>query len=119
MSVIQQSFIFKAPASYFLERENGRKTFYVMARKRDFSENLSSQQQQPKPIFPLRVSNTILARSAVAVFGLGFIDAGYSGDWTRIGVIPKDAEDLLKVAAFVVVPLCIFLIFSFSKEPET
>ena len=43
----------------------------TLAQKRDFSES----QQQP-PIFPLRVSNTILARSAVAVFALGFIDAG-------------------------------------------
>ena len=42
----------------------------------------------------------------------------YSGDWSRIGVISKENEDLLKFAAFIVVPLCIFLIFSISKEPE-
>jgi len=42
----------------------------------------------------------------------------YSGDWSRIGVISKETEDLLKLAAFVLVPFCIFLIFSFSREPE-
>lgn len=33
-------------------------------------------------------------------------------------MISKEAEDLLKIAAFIVVPLCIFLIFSFSSEPS-
>ncbi|KAD4180086.1 hypothetical protein E3N88_28677 [Mikania micrantha] len=57
----------------------------------------------------------ILSQAAVAVLGLGFIDAGYSGDWSRIGVISTENEDFLKVAAFVVVPLCIFIILSISK----
>ncbi|KAB2621741.1 hypothetical protein D8674_023923 [Pyrus ussuriensis x Pyrus communis] len=70
--------------------------------------------------FPLRVrvSNTVLPRAAVASFGFGFIDEGYSGDWSRIGAIAKESEELLKVTAFVVVPLCLFLIFFFSKEVE-
>lgn len=33
-------------------------------------------------------------------------------------MISKEAEDLLKVAAFVVVPLCIFAIISISKEQD-
>lgn len=33
-------------------------------------------------------------------------------------MISKESEDLLKVAAFVVVPLCVFLIISFFKEQE-
>ncbi|KAH9618770.1 hypothetical protein KSS87_008037 [Heliosperma pusillum] len=57
----------------------------------------------------------IIAQSAIAILGLGFVDAGYSGDWSRIGVISKETEDVLKIAAFVVVPLCLFLIFSLSK----
>ncbi|KAL8223110.1 hypothetical protein R6Q57_020509 [Mikania cordata] len=57
----------------------------------------------------------ILSQAAVAVLGLGFIDAGYSGDWSRIGVISTENEDFLKVAAFVVVPLCLFIILSISK----
>lgn len=43
----------------------------------------------------------------------------YSGDWSRIGAISKGDEDLLKIAAFVVVPLCIFAIFSISKDSES
>lgn len=33
-------------------------------------------------------------------------------------MISKESEDLLKIAAFVVVPLCLFLIFSFSEKVE-
>ncbi|XP_028062325.1 uncharacterized protein LOC114265709 [Camellia sinensis] len=49
-------------------------------------------------------SSTIIAQKRELVLGLGFIDARYSGDWSRIGVISKETEDLLKLAAFVVVP---------------
>ncbi|GMY35557.1 EUTSA_v10026581mg [Fagus crenata] len=118
MAVTEKSFIFNNLSfltSYPFAKTNGRKFGITLAKKRDLSENSSSQQEN---IFPLRVSNPILARSVVAVLGLGFIDSGYSGDWSRIGVISKEAEGLLKFAAFIVVPLCIFLIFSISKEPE-
>ncbi|XVE98630.1 hypothetical protein REPUB_Repub03eG0123100 [Reevesia pubescens] len=115
MLVIQKNFIFRGFDSYFLVgRRTNRRFVTKMSKRKDVGESSRSQQQ---PNFPLRVSNTILARSVVAVFGLGFIDAGYSGDWSRIGVISKEVEDLLKIAAFVVVPLCIFLVFSFSKDP--
>ncbi|XP_048431916.1 uncharacterized protein LOC125473298 [Pyrus x bretschneideri] len=72
-------------------------------------------------MFPLRVrvSNTVLPRAAVAAFGLRFINAGYSGDWSRTGAIAKESEELLKVAAFVVVPLCLFSFFSFPKKLST
>ncbi|KAH7861181.1 hypothetical protein Vadar_022703 [Vaccinium darrowii] len=103
--------------SYLVVKKHGRKSgsTKILAQKRDLEENSCKQEG---PIFPLRVSNTILAQSAVAVLGLGFIDAGYSGDWSRIGVISKETEVLLKLAAFVVVPLCLFLIISFSKKHE-
>ncbi|EPS64943.1 hypothetical protein M569_09846, partial [Genlisea aurea] len=52
----------------------------------------------------------------IGIFALGFIDAGYSGDWSRIGVISTETEDFLKAAAFVVVPLCIFAIISLSLK---
>ncbi|XP_040996951.1 uncharacterized protein LOC121242970 [Juglans microcarpa x Juglans regia] len=116
MLVTEKSFIFKGLTSYPFLKTNGREFGIKLASKRDLPENSTTTQQEN--IFPLRVSNPVLARSVVAVLGLGFIDAGYSGDWSRIGVISKETEDLLKLAAFVVVPLCIFLIFSFSKEPE-
>ena len=42
----------------------------------------------------------------------------YSGDWSRIGVISKESEELLKVGAFVVVPLCLFFILNLSQKEE-
>ncbi|KAL2455850.1 Tetratricopeptide repeat (TPR)-like superfamily protein [Abeliophyllum distichum] len=74
--------------------------------KKDFSEKSRKQ-------------NKILLQSAVGVFALGFIDAGYSGDWSRIGVISKDTEDLLKLAAFFVVPFLLPTIIEIVVEtPE-
>ncbi|XP_034700433.1 uncharacterized protein LOC117925519 [Vitis riparia] len=116
MLVTQDTFIFNTLPPYLFHIKNGTKFRPTLAQKRDASKNSSTQQQQS--ILPLRVSNTILARSAIAVLGLGFIDAGYSGDWSRIGVISKETEDFLKLSALLVVPLCLFLIFSISKEPE-
>ncbi|XP_019170849.1 PREDICTED: uncharacterized protein LOC109166340 [Ipomoea nil] len=83
----------------------------AFAEKRDLAEN-----NQQKPIFPIKLSKTLLAQSVLGVFALGFIDAGYSGDWSRIGVITKESEHLLKISAFFVVPLCLFLIFYSSKK---
>ncbi|KAJ7979571.1 DNA-directed RNA polymerase subunit beta, partial [Quillaja saponaria] len=114
LQATEKSFILSSLSSYLLGKKNGRK-FGTLAKKKELHDNSSSQQ---KPIFPLRLSKAILARSGIAVFGLGFIDAGYSGDWSRIGVISTETEDLLKIAAFLVVPLCIFLILSFPKEPN-
>jgi len=57
-------------------------------------------------------------------FGSGFMAMHkrcfrYSGDWSRIGVITPQTEDLLKLAAFLVVPLCIFLIFFLPSEQNS
>uniref|UniRef100_A0A0E0KAE2 DUF7887 domain-containing protein n=1 Tax=Oryza punctata TaxID=4537 RepID=A0A0E0KAE2_ORYPU len=62
------------------------------------------------------VSRGALLRSGAALFALGFIDAGYSGDWSRVGAISKDTEELLKLGAYAVVPLC--LAFVFLPSPE-
>ncbi|KAF8389258.1 hypothetical protein HHK36_025951 [Tetracentron sinense] len=115
MLITGKSFVSSNYLSPYLLKRNDRKCRCTVAKKQDFSENSKTQQE---PFFSFKVSNIFLARSAVAVFGLGFIDAGYSGDWSRIGVISRENEDLLKIAALVVVPLCLFLIFSFSKEQE-
>lgn len=48
-----------------------RKFHPTLAKKKDNE----SQQQQP-PFSSLRISNSNLARAAIGVFGLGFIDAG-------------------------------------------
>ncbi|KAL1210501.1 hypothetical protein V5N11_006824 [Cardamine amara subsp. amara] len=86
--------------------------FTIMSKRKDFPE-ISNEK---RPVLRIKVPNITLARSAIVVLGLGFIDAGYSGDWSRIGVISKETEELLKFAAFLVVPLCIFLSLSFSNE---
>nr|KYP51446.1 hypothetical protein KK1_026731 [Cajanus cajan] len=88
----------------------------MLAKRKEFQNNGKTQQ---RPFFPLRVSKSILVRGAIGVFGLGFVDAGYSGDWSRIGVITQQNEELLKVAAFLVVTLCIFLIFFLPSEPNS
>ncbi|AES92456.1 hypothetical protein MtrunA17_Chr4g0073501 [Medicago truncatula] len=82
-------------------------------KKDDVQDNNESQQQS---FLPLKVSKSNLARAAIGVFGLGFIDAGYSGDWSRIGVITQQNEELLKLAAFLVVPICVFFIFFLPNE---
>lgn len=96
----------------FLKTGGGLVT--VVSKKRDFTEK--PKPNGKRPLLQIKVPNTILARSAIAVLGLGFIDAGYSGDWSRIGVLSKETEELLKLAAFLVVPLCIFLGLSFSND---
>lgn len=74
MGAIERIFFFNNLVTSHLHlKRNGRKCVTLLAQKRDLSENSRTQQQLT---FPLRVPNTILARSVVAVFGLGFIDAG-------------------------------------------
>ncbi|ESW26849.1 hypothetical protein PHAVU_003G153300 [Phaseolus vulgaris] len=93
-----------------------RKFGTTLAKRKDFEENGKPQQ---RPFFPLRISKSIISRGAIGMFGLGFIDAGYSGDWSRIGVITPQSEELLKVAAFLVVPLCIFLVFFLPTDSNS
>uniref|UniRef100_A0ACD5TW15 Uncharacterized protein n=1 Tax=Avena sativa TaxID=4498 RepID=A0ACD5TW15_AVESA len=52
---------------------------------------------------------SVLLRAGAVLFALGFVDAGYSGDWSRIGAISRDTEELLKLGAYAVVPLCVAL----------
>ncbi|PAN50935.1 hypothetical protein GQ55_9G568300 [Panicum hallii var. hallii] len=65
------------------------------------------------------LSKSVLLRSGVALFALGFVDAGYSGDWSRIGAISKDTEELLRLGAYGVVPLSLALIFSLSQDSNS
>lgn len=54
-----------------------RRFWTTLAKKKDFQEKSEIQRHQ-QPFFPLRVSRSNLARAAIGVFGLGFIDAGLS-----------------------------------------
>ncbi|GMH16614.1 hypothetical protein Nepgr_018455 [Nepenthes gracilis] len=101
--------------SHHFLSQNGKKFTAITAQKRDSSKKSRIQKNST---FSVNVSSKLLAQSAIAVFGLGFVDAGYSGDWSRIGVISSASEEMLKIAAFAVVPVCLFLIFALSKEPD-
>ncbi|GFP94800.1 hypothetical protein PHJA_001624400, partial [Phtheirospermum japonicum] len=63
----------------FISNRNGIKPYVnppTLAKKNDFSEN--SSYKANKPMFPLKFSSSkILIQSAIGVFALGFIDAGY------------------------------------------
>uniref|UniRef100_A0A2P2JBY8 DUF7887 domain-containing protein n=2 Tax=Rhizophora mucronata TaxID=61149 RepID=A0A2P2JBY8_RHIMU len=116
MGVIERSSLFSNLACHLHVKRNGQKGLTARAKKPgDLPENSKAQQLH---IFTLRVPTPVFARSAVAMFGLGFVDAGYSGDWSRIGAISKEMEDFLKVAAFVVVPFCVFLVLSISRTEK-
>uniref|UniRef100_J3LLB2 DUF7887 domain-containing protein n=1 Tax=Oryza brachyantha TaxID=4533 RepID=J3LLB2_ORYBR len=43
----------------------------------------------------------------------------YSGDWSRIGAISKDTEELLKLGAYAVVPLCVAFVFLPSSQDSS
>ncbi|KAG9439745.1 hypothetical protein H6P81_019910 [Aristolochia fimbriata] len=78
-----------------------RKASRISPLKLSKNQNFDEKSETQNPFFPLRVSKTLLLQSAVALFGLGFIDAGYSGDWSRIGVISRETEELLKTGAYL------------------
>ncbi|KAL8488677.1 hypothetical protein ACS0TY_024360 [Phlomoides rotata] len=88
----------------------------ILATKKDYSENSIKSKKAP---LTLKLSKSrVILQSGIGVVALGFIDAGYSGDWSRIGAISRETEELLKSAAFLVIPFCIFLIFSLSKKDQ-
>eukprot|EP01018_Ginkgo_biloba_P037521 Gb_31849 [translate_table: standard] len=66
--------------------------------------------------FSFPFSNKLLLQVALGVFALGFIDAGYSGDWSRIGVISKETEEVLQSAAYFIVPVSLGLILYLSHK---
>lgn len=74
MLITKDTFIFNTLPPYFFHIKNGRNFRSTVAQKREVSKKGTTP---PQPIFPLKISNTFLARSAIAVLGLGFIDAGY------------------------------------------
>ncbi|KAL0921807.1 hypothetical protein M5K25_008917 [Dendrobium thyrsiflorum] len=102
-------------SSHFHLKRSNRHSTLIKAKKSKSSEDLKKEESN----LHMRVSKAFLFRSAIAVFGLGFIDAGYSGDWSRIGVISKEAEELLKNAAYLVVPTCFLLIFFISDDKKS
>jgi hypothetical protein len=44
-------------------------------------------------------------QSALVLATLAYLDAAFSGDWSRIGVLSKETEANLRIGAYLVVPL--------------
>ncbi|XP_074578451.1 uncharacterized protein LOC141834950 [Curcuma longa] len=82
--------------------------------KEEDAEGGAQGEESTTSAFSLSAATSTLARPALAAFGLGFLDAGYSGDWSRIGAISKETEEFLKIAAYFVIPLCFLLIYFIS-----
>ncbi|XP_042414088.1 uncharacterized protein LOC122002813 isoform X2 [Zingiber officinale] len=85
------------------------------AKKEEAEGGGAKAEENTTSAFSLSAAASTLARPAVAAFGLGFLDAGYSGDWSRIGAISKETEEFLKIAAYFVVPFCFLLIYFISE----
>ncbi|KAL3693294.1 hypothetical protein R1sor_006945 [Riccia sorocarpa] len=65
---------------------------------------------------PLLLTTEFWLQAAIFLFAAGFIDAGFSGDWSRIGVLTKETEGELQMAAIGVVPLAGTLIWSIAQR---
>lgn len=62
------------------------------------------------PLFPgveqsIDIKIYYALEAAVLIGGLGVVDAAYSGDWSRIGVISKETELILQQAVQIIVPI--------------
>jgi hypothetical protein len=51
-------------------------TTLLLAKKKDIQDNKNESQPQQPPFLSFSVSNSNLARAAIGIFALGFIDAG-------------------------------------------
>ncbi|CAK9215920.1 unnamed protein product [Sphagnum troendelagicum] len=65
------------------------------------------------------LSMELLLQTVIVVFTLGFIDAGYSGDWSRIGALSKEKEELLRIAAYGVVPLSAATVWAIGNRSKS
>ncbi|CAA7404206.1 unnamed protein product [Spirodela intermedia] len=101
------------PSAHLRARRPRRRRLPPSAKKPDLPEAAPPAKNFISRLVP---SKSLLARASVTVFALGFVDAGYSGDWSRIGAVSRETEEVLKAAAYVVVPLCVFLIISLSSD---
>ncbi|KAJ1687023.1 hypothetical protein LUZ63_018413 [Rhynchospora breviuscula] len=90
----------------------------MKAKKPSFGES-AKQTNSDSLSSSFKLSKSLIARAGVVLFALGFIDAGYSGDWSRVGVITRESEELLKFAAFFVIPLCIVATVSIPKDDKS
>ena len=72
LSVSGKTTVCKFPHDFFTKKS--QKSTKISARKQDFPQNSETGK---KSLIESKFSNRILAQSATAVLGLGFVDAGY------------------------------------------
>ncbi|XP_024400008.1 uncharacterized protein [Physcomitrium patens] len=58
-------------------------------------------------------------QAALVVVAFGFVDAGYSGDWSRIGALSPETEAQLRTAAYFVVPFSASVVWAIGKRKNT
>ncbi|KAL2634505.1 hypothetical protein R1flu_005984 [Riccia fluitans] len=92
------------------EAENGRRLTIVRCEK-----ETGESGDADKPIF---LTTEFWLQAAIFLFAAGFVDAGFSGDWSRIGVLTKETEGELQMAAIGVVPLAGTLIWSIGQRKK-
>lgn len=68
---------------------------------------------------PFYAASEFWIQVAVVILTVGFVDAGYSGDWTRIGAISRETEAQLRIGAYLVVPISAVLVWAIGKRRET
>ncbi|BBN05710.1 hypothetical protein MPTK1_3g15380 [Marchantia polymorpha subsp. ruderalis] len=98
----------------FLRQSVGRRKPAIVVRcERNSGETEEKSSDEDKPFF---LSADFWLQVAIFLFAAGFVDAGFSGDWSRIGVLTKETEGELQMAAIGVVPLAGTLIWSISQR---
>ncbi|GBG72041.1 hypothetical protein CBR_g10976 [Chara braunii] len=69
-------------------------------------------ESQPRSFFR---RSTFWVQVALVITALGFVDAGYSGDWSRIGAVSLETEQSLRSAAFFVVPAILGIVAALGR----
>lgn len=67
---------------------------------------------------PFYAASEFWIQVAVVILTVGFVDAGYSGDWSRIGAISRETEAQLRIGAYLVVPVSAVLVWAIGKRRE-
>eukprot|EP00884_Botryococcus_braunii_P005958 jgi/Botrbrau1/15363/Bobra.0304s0005.2 len=81
------------------QRFTGSKGIWSWAQRKQLAPSaalLTDEQLQTAKAITSTQLYSVWLQGAVVVVILGLIDAGYSGDWSRIGVLTPQAEELIR-----------------------
>lgn len=79
----------------------------------DTSDDVGDAQKPEQPFF---TRPSLLLQAALGLFASGLVDAGFSGDWVRIGVFTRDTEALVQRAAYLLVPAAVAAILVIQRR---